>query len=105
MNKMFSYLQKRQQSKLYKQWVKRSGLSAEDIPDTMQNTESDAAKTGEDIDGEMYPGETYGGSQLPYKDSVLIRFRIKYIFIMEFFIAVLLVALSVVSTILFLRSC
>ena len=91
---MFSFLQRMQKAKLYKQWVEKSGLSPEDIPTDLQESKD------EEVDREG----SYDGKRLQYGDSVLIRLRIKYIFIMGFIIATLLVALSIVSTILIMQS-
>ncbi len=91
---MISFLQRMQKAKLYKQWVEKSGLSSEDIPPDFQGSKN------KEIDRE----ESYDGKRSQYGDSVLLRLRIKYIFLMGFLIAILLVALSVVSTILIMRS-
>jgi len=92
---MMSFLQRMRKAKLYKQWVEKSGLSPEDIPPDLHESKNEEA----DHEG------SYEGKRLQYGDSVLLRLRIKYIFLMGFLIATLLVALSVVSTILIMQSC
>ncbi|MFC2012965.1 hypothetical protein ACFLUE_01610 [Chloroflexota bacterium] len=91
--KMVRFLQRMQKAKLYKQWVEKTGLSPEDIPADLQESK------GEEVDREGSNDD----KRLQYRDSVLIRLRIKYIFLMGFIIATLLVALSVVSTILIMQ--
>jgi hypothetical protein len=87
------YLKKRAQSRLYKQWVEQSQLPGEEIPPELSDTQSRASKTPENIGT-----KDAGVPSLTVKG--MINLPIKYLIFMLLFIAILLVALSVVTTLL-----
>ena len=92
---MASFLKNMRRRKLYQQWVENSGLPPEDIPKNINKT----ADAGE----EPWPAGDIDTRQ--YADSFLLRIRIRYILILGFIFALLLIAISVLGTILVMQSC
>ena len=91
------YLNKRKQSKLYKQWVNQSRLPTEEIPTELSNTQgkiSSQSANMEALDVDT-PYSTRRG---------MISLPIKYLILMILLIAILLVAVSVVTTLMIARS-
>jgi hypothetical protein len=87
------YLKKRTQSKLYKQWVEQSQLPAEEIPPELSNAQSRVPDSSENIGPKNVdvPYLTRGG---------MITLPVKYLILLFLLVAILLVALSVVTTLL-----
>ena len=89
------YLNKRKKGKLYNQWIQESGLPPDEIPDELQK-HPDQGETDED---EIASNE--GISSTQRRGTIIIPLR--YLFLMIILIAMLLVALAVITT-LFLVS-
>ncbi len=87
------YLNKRRHSKLYKQWVQQSLLPAEEIPPELGNNQGRTSSQSPDM--EAMDVDT------PYSPRRgMISLPIKFLVTMVLVIAALLVALSVVTTLL-----
>lgn len=87
------YLNKRKQSKLFKQWVRQSRLPAEEIPPKLHNNQG--RTSSQSLNTEAIDVDT------PYSPKRgMISLPIKYLLLMILVIVVLLVALSVVTTLL-----
>jgi hypothetical protein len=102
---VFGYLQRRRKARLYKQWMEKEGLSAEDVPqDVVVSKKGERYRQPVDEVG-SYP-EDYSWEEGPRSmDSGLIRIPVRYIWLVLSLIMLLLVILSIVSTILIMRSC
>lgn len=101
---MTNFFRKLSREKLYKQWVDNAGLSPEDLPPDMQKDTGDSAENADtgSISGprrEFRPGR---GLTI---DSLLTTGSLRFIGILALIIVILLVALSVISTVLIMRSC
>ena len=104
---MTSFWQRRQKNRLYRQWIQHSGLRPEDIPGELQ-----PGKKGK---AEKEPGGNGADEAEKARDDITNReagldtrtvcLPVRYILYTALLITLLLVALSVVSTILVLRSC
>jgi hypothetical protein len=95
---MTSYLQRRIKGKLFKQWVKESGLPAEAVPSDLSGEPSEEVLSY-DIPLERVPQQT----KRVAIDKGIVHLPVRYVVIMLSIIAVLLVTLSVVITILITR--
>lgn len=100
---ILNYFNRKRKARLYQQWVKEAQLTPEEIPaDVFKNQSGDRAHLApDDIDDEDIPG---------YSESVdinrgMIRLSMRHVMIALSIIAFLLVTLSVVFTILIMRSC
>ena len=96
------YLQRKRKESLFKQWVEKADLSPEEVPPDLLGEQS-AEETGlaaKDISPEGVPG--YPASL--DVDRGIVRLPIRYVLIGLSIIAFLLVALSVVITILIMRA-
>ena len=103
LEKISGYFERRRKARLHRQWVNQGGLPPEEIPPEMPNAQS-AKETDlatEDITHEDVPGYT---AQINI-DRGMVRLPFRYVLLGLFIIALLLVTLSVVSTILSMRSC
>ena len=107
-DKVLDFFQRRRGTKLYKQWVKSGSLRPEDIPQDLQPSPKatsherftdEAEQSLEDIPEE----EFYRYAK--HKDTGLVGLPVRYFFLMIGLIALLLVALAIVSTILVMQSC
>jgi hypothetical protein len=90
---------------LYKQWVNNAGLSPDDLPPEMKKETEELAEgddTMADVSG--HRRELRSGTGLPF-DNLLTSRSMRFIGIMALIIIVLLVALSVITTVLIMRSC
>ena len=88
------YLQRRSKERLYKQWVEQAELPNDQVPP--------------DVLGEQSAEDLSGGGVSGYTPSIdvdrgMVRLPIRYVFLGLAVIASLLVALSVVVTILIMR--
>lgn len=92
---MTSYLQRRIKGKLFKQWVKESGLPSEAVPSDLSGEPSEEVLS-DDIPLEKVPQQT----KRVAIDKGIVHLPVRYVVIMLSIIAVLLVTLSVVITIL-----
>ena len=87
------YLKNRRQSRLYKQWVQQSLLPAEEIPPELGNSQGRTSSQAPEM--EAMDVDT------PYSSKRgMISLPIKFLITMVLAIAALLVALSVVTTLL-----
>ena len=91
------YLKNRRQSKLYKQWVQQSLLPAEEIPPELRSNQGEMPSQSPDMEAMDVdaPYSPKGG---------MISLPVKFLVIMVLVIAALLVALSVVTTLLLASS-
>ena len=105
--KIFDYIQRRNKERLYKQWVESDGLSPNDVPQDIpgnkkgrlsRQSAKDISYSSEDIQSEevsrIRPQDLSGG---------LVLVPTRYIWLAASIIATLLIALSVVVTILVMR--
>jgi hypothetical protein len=93
MSSLKNYLEKRKKSKLFKQWVQKSRLPAEEIPPELRDTQ--VGTPGESLNNE--DNET---ADIYSSKRGMINIPIKYLLLMVLIIAILLIALSVVTTLL-----
>jgi len=102
---VFGYLQRRRKARLYKQWMEKEGLSAEDIPQDVLGSKKGGQYRQPIDEVGSYP-EDYSWEEEPQStDSGLIRIPVRYIWLGLSLIMLLLVTLSIVSTVLIMRSC
>ena len=84
------YLNKRKQLRLYNQWVNTSGLSPDEIPDDLQKQHA----SDEADEQNVHVSENF-----PYsRRSGTITVSLRFLFLIFVLIAILLVALSVITT-------
>jgi hypothetical protein len=98
---ILKYLQRKRKERLYTQWVERSGLPPKEVPSDLlgeQPADETELASGE-IPREKLPEYT----ALADIDSGIVRLPIRYILFGLSIIAFLLVALSVLITILIMR--
>ncbi|MFC2014263.1 hypothetical protein ACFLU8_05295 [Chloroflexota bacterium] len=92
------YLNKRKQSKLFKQWVQKARLPAEEMLPELRNNQGKTSS--QSLNMEAIDVDT------PYSPKRgMISFPIKYLLLMILVIVVLFGALSVVTTLLLAGSC
>jgi hypothetical protein len=95
---MMDYLQRRQKTKLFKQWVKESGLPPEEMPADMAG---DQSERGTEATSDESPGGLVSERTTRISiDRGVVRLPVRYFLLGLSVIAILLVALSVVITIL-----
>ena len=98
LKKISGYFERRREAKLYQQWVNQGSLQPE-VLNRESAREADLAP--DDITQEEVPGYT-----APIKiDRGMVHLPFRYVLRGLFIMALLLVILSVVSTILIIRSC
>jgi len=109
MNSILSYLQRRRKTKLYRQWVQQSSLSADDVPDELvrrEKAESDQPLDEEsDFLFEEMPRQRISANTRWQGLSSGIFIPTRYILLTGSTILLLLVIISVLSTVLIMRSC
>ena len=103
LKRISGYFERRKRAKLFEQWTNQAGLPPEEITPEMLNRQSvkETDVTEDDVMQKEVPGYTasakiYGG---------MVRLPFRYVLLGLFTIALLLIVLSVVSTILIMRSC
>ena len=98
---LFKYLQRKRKERLFGQWVERGELPPEEVPlDVLEEQPIEEADLAGD---EIQQQKILDYSALNDLDRGIIRLPIRYVLILVSTIVVLLVALSVVSTILIIR--
>lgn len=102
---MTNFFRKRSREKLYKQWVEKEGLSPEDLPADLKKNAGDFMETDENAFNEASPRGEFRPKMGQQIDSVFASPSVRLVLIMAFIIIILLVALSVVSTVLVMRGC
>ncbi len=107
---LFSYLQRRRKTKLFKQWVEQTDLSPEDIPEDLTRSkkerlyEQSAEET--DLPSQEIPREEVPEyTALKDADKGIIRLKIRYFLFGVSLITLLLVILAVFITVIIMRSC
>ena len=80
-------------------------MSAENVPLELQKKRHDAQETEVEPLDVSQSVESNRSKRINYDDEVSLRIRVRYILILEITVALLFVALSVVSTILVMQSC
>ena len=98
---ILKYLQRKRKERLYTQWVEKSELAPEQIPPDVLGVQQaeETELAAEDIRREGVQGYTASVDV----DRGMVRIPIRYVFISLAVIAALLVALSVLITILITR--
>jgi hypothetical protein len=102
---MINFFRKRGREKLYKQWVEKEGLSPEDLPADVKKDVRDSPVTGENSVNEGRPHREYRPKTGLQIDSLFPSGSVRFLLVMALIIIILLVALSVVSTVLIMRGC
>ena len=101
--KISGYLERRKKVKLYQQWVKQAGLPPEEIPPEVL-----LGQAAEDTDlakGDVTQEETPDYSAPIKIDRGMVRLPFRYVLRGLLIIALLIAALTAVSTILIMRAC
>ena len=93
---MPNFLEHRKKRKLYQQWADQSGLPQEDIPKDIQKSEPyrEEIRTGNE-----------GVTSMVDNGGLSLRPRFRHLFILGLTFALLLIAISVLATILVMQSC
>lgn len=109
-NSIRDYLQTRRKSKLYRQWVEQSALPTEDLPDELsplrRRRQDYPSADDSDLTYEDFPGGNIHRLTRPQDvphSQLLIPIR--YVMLAGSAILLLLVIISVLSTVLIMRSC
>lgn len=102
MLKILKYLQRKRKQRLFEQWVERADLPLEEVPPDLLDEQS-----AEDSD--LAPGHISREKAREYttpidEDRGIIRLPIRYVLIGLSIIALLLVIVSVLLTVLIIRS-
>ncbi|UCH43236.1 MAG: hypothetical protein JSW16_01475 [Dehalococcoidales bacterium] len=108
-NNIINYLQRRRKTKLYRQWVQQSSLSADDVPDELVRREREGADQPSDEESDFL-FEEMPRQRIPVNtrwqvSSSGIFIPTRYILLTGSAILLLLVIVSVLSTVLIMRSC
>ena len=101
---MLDFLRNRNRVKLYNQWIERDGLSPDDMPPDLKKSKNDTMEGNSIFENEAEQAG-YQGKQIQRGDTVFLGFRVKYIYVMGFIIAILLIAVSITLTILIMQAC
>ena len=102
---MANFFRKRSREKLYKQWVEKEGLSPEDLPADLKKDRQRSAEINENSDNETSPLGEYRPKMGLQIESIFSSISIRLVLVMALISDILLVALSVVSTVLIMRGC
>jgi hypothetical protein len=102
---MTDFFKKKAREKLYKQWVEKEGLSPEDLPADIKKDERNIKEAGDKADNETRFQGKSGQNTGQQLERLFTATSLRFIFIMAIIIVALLVALSVLSTILVMRGC
>ena len=102
---MTNFFQKRSREKLYKQWVEKEGLSPDNLPADLKKSSRDATGTDDDSVNAASPRREFRPRVGQQIDNLFSSISLRFILVMALIIVVLLVALSVVSTVLIMRGC
>lgn len=102
---MANFFRKRSREKLYKQWVEKEGLSPEDIPEDLKRDRQLSTEIDENsVNDTSSPGEYRPRIGLQI-ESIFTSLSARLVLVMALIIVILLVALSVISTVLIMRGC
>ncbi len=104
---MLNFWQRRQSNRLYRQWVEHSGLRPEDIPEGLQPKSKETPEKEPAENAVVSPQEApnQGMKGKFYSNAGMVWIPIRYIFFTGLLIALLFIALSIMSAVLVLRSC
>jgi len=106
-NKIFDYIQRRKQKRLYKQWVESGSLSSNEVPqDILENNKEGLSKqSAKEISYSPEDVPSGEASRIRPQDlrGRLVLVPTRYIWLAAAIIAILLIALAVVVTILVMR--
>ena len=96
------YIQRKRKERLVDQWVKQAGLPPEEVTPELLGEQftKETGMAGDDIPREQLPYYT----AMTDIDRGMVRFPIRYVFIGLSIIALMLVTVSVLITILIMRS-
>lgn len=97
-DKLSGFIRKKKVSGLYKQWVVNDGLSPEDVPNEDVRRDGEAVSSNSAYPEEREETDTFSARY--YAGGRTIVVPVRYIWITAGVVAILLVALSVVITIL-----
>ena len=92
------YLRRKRKERLFEQWVERANLPPEEVPSELLGEQS-AEEVDFDISQRGIPGYT----ALIDVNGRMVRLPVRYVFLGLSIMALLLVALSIVVTILIVR--
>jgi hypothetical protein len=112
-NNIRDYLQTRRKSKLYRQWVQHNDLTTEDIPDELTPAGNRGQSYPSTDDSELsyesyddFPQEgIYQSIRMPEVPRGHIVIPVRYVMLAGSAVLLLLVIVSVLSTVLIMRSC
>ena len=93
---MLGFFKNRKTRKLYQQWADQSGLPQEEISKVMQKSESYEEEIGTENEEVTNTVDSNGFS---------LRLRFRHLFILGLILVFLLIATSVLATILAIKSC
>ena len=104
---MFEFIKRRNQARLYKQWVESDSLPPDDIPQDIKKDKNEklSRQPAKEISysPEDAPSEEVSRIKPQDLSGGLLLVPTRYIWLAAFIIAALLIALSVVVTILVMR--
>lgn len=92
---MKNYFSKKKKSKLYNQWVEKSGLSPDNVPEELEG-KSDLPETPDENPGEPRQG---------IKSVFTFHLTLRHLLYLLLVIIVLLIATVSLATVLIMRSC
>ena len=105
--KIFDYMQRRNQQRLYKQWVESGSLSPDEVPQDIQENKKEGLSKHPAKEIRHSPEDAPSGevSHIRPQDlsGGLVLVPTRYIWLAAAIIAILLIALAVVATILVIR--
>jgi hypothetical protein len=99
---MTNFFRKLKRERLYKQWVENAGLPPEDLPPDLKKDAGYSA--GSEATG-ITPRREFRARMSQPIDTLLNSRNLRFIGIMALIIVILLIALSVLATVLIMRSC
>ena len=102
---MTNFFQKLSRENLYKQWVKKEGLSPEDLPADLKKDKRGSIATNDNSVYEVSHSREFHPKIGQQISSIFSSASTRFLLIMALVIVVLLVALSVLLTILIMRGC
>jgi len=92
---MRNFLEKRRNRKLYEQWVSTDGLPPDEIPQELMSSESNIEEEGNTYESQK---------NLNYNGGQYISIKWRYIVYMGITILILVIIISVLATVLVMKS-
>jgi hypothetical protein len=100
---MAGFFRKLGREKLYKQWVDKEGLSPDDLPEDLKKSKGASAEIEDNSVDEVNPRREYRPGTRRQAGDLSTVINTRLILIMTLIIMVLLVAVSVLATVLIMR--